>query len=78
MVDDIIQQVGAYTMAGISRAVLRGPGVHRPATPSHIRSRQHDSEKQANLFAGAMGAWKNPASDRTVDFDDPVEVAEVI
>lgn len=37
-----------------------------------------EKEATANLFAGAIGAYKNPTSHRTVQFDDPMEAAEVI
>lgn len=37
-----------------------------------------ERQAMADLFAGAMGAFKNPVSHRAVQFDDAVEAAEIV
>lgn len=37
-----------------------------------------EKEARSALFAGAIGAYKNPQSHRDVDLDNPIEVLEII
>jgi uncharacterized protein (TIGR02391 family) len=52
----------------------------RPKDGKLTDKEQLDSERQGvfNLFDGAIRLFKNPASHRDVDFNDPVEVVELI
>ncbi|MBD8535689.1 TIGR02391 family protein [Plantibacter sp. CFBP 13570] len=47
-----------------------------PLTDPSAESSEQVATSQ--LFCGAIGAFKNPASHRTVHFDDPFEAAEVV
>ena len=56
-----------------------------PAKADGISGRLTDTEAEGgeqvalmSLFVGGIGAFKNPASHRTVSYDDPAEAAEVI
>lgn len=52
------------------------------ATASNPSSRSRvptaEREARSNLFAGAIGGYKNPPSHREVNMDDPTEAMEVI
>jgi uncharacterized protein (TIGR02391 family) len=37
-----------------------------------------EQEALANLFAGAIGSYKNPHSHRRMDLNDPAEAAEIV
>ncbi len=54
--------------------------VLHPRSGSLTDTRLEKGERQAvaDLFAGALGAFKDPASHRVVDFDDPARAADAI
>lgn len=48
-----------------------GPLTDHEATPA-------EKEAMSHLFAGAIGVFKNPTSHRDIDYNNPLEVAEII
>ncbi|WP_218024996.1 TIGR02391 family protein [Nocardia pseudovaccinii] len=76
-------EVAVRVAAGLDNSVL-GVNLMRKAFKPEggplTDTAAEGGEKSAtmDLFAGAIGAFKNPASHRTVQFDDAVEAAEII
>ena len=73
-----VREAGGYSNADLGVTLMRaafkidvGPLTDRTA---------ERSEQQAlgDLFAGAIGSYKNPHSHRTVAIDDPTEAVEMI
>lgn len=76
-------EVEVRRIAGLPNELLGVPLMRKAFSPKDGALRDPGAEggeqqATADLFAGAIGAYKNPASHRTVQFDDPVEAAEVI
>ena len=76
-VEIAVRELGALGADLIGVALMQQ--AFREGGPLHD-SEVHTAESvaQMNLFAGAIGLFKNPASHRRVDYDDPTEASEVI
>ena len=77
-VEVAVRNTAGYSNENIGVKLMRkafkpgaGPLCDESAEPA-------EQQAMADLFAGAIGAFKNPASHRTVKFEDPVEAAEII
>lgn len=76
-------EVAVRNAAGLPNELLGVNLMRKAFSPKDGALRDPDAERgeqqaTADIFAGAIGVYKNPASHRTVKFDDPMEAAEVI
>jgi len=73
-----VRTLGGYSQKDVGVKLMRK--AFKPETGSLIDGDQEIGEQQGvcDLFVGAIGSFKNPGSHRDVDFQDPVEVIELI
>ncbi|MFB8395712.1 TIGR02391 family protein [Streptomyces yangpuensis] len=81
-------EVAVRTAAGLENSLIGVPLMRKAFQPhqngkaggplADAGAEGGEQEAESALFAGAMGRYKNPSSHRTVDFDDPIEAAEII
>ena len=77
-VEVAVRDAGDFTAGDLGRDLMR-KAFHPENGPLSDRSAE-SSEREAlsALFAGAIGAYKNPHSHHKVSLDDPDEAAEII
>lgn len=68
--------IGVNLMRAAFRAHAQNGKAGGPLADHEAEGGEQDA--MANLFAGAIGAFKNPPSHRTVHFDSPTEAASII
>jgi len=73
-----VRKVGGYAKSDIGVALMRK--AFHPRTGKLTNTHSEESEKQAmsDLFAGAIGLFKNPTSHRDIDGISPEESADYI
>jgi len=76
-------EVAVRTAAGFDNSQIGVSMMRNAFNPETgpLRDKEAESGERVaamELFAGAIGAFKNPPSHRTVDFDDPIEAAEIV
>lgn len=77
-VEESVRQVGEFAQEDIGVPLMR-KAFNKDNGP--LRNAQQPTAEQealANLFAGAIGSYKNPHSHRTVKLDDPREAQEMV
>ena len=77
-VEITIRELGSFGTGDIGVHLMRK--AFRPSSGPLTDTRQDPGEQEGvcNLYAGAIGLFKNPTSHRDVKFDDPIEAVELI
>ena len=77
-VEVAVREAGRFTAADIGSPLMRKAFNVENGPLSDLTAEASERQALGDLFAGAMGAYKNAQSHRKVGLDDPDETAEVL
>jgi uncharacterized protein (TIGR02391 family) len=77
-VEVAVRDAAGVTAADIGTSLMRKAFDVAGGPLSDMTAEKAEREARSNLFAGAIGSYKNPQSHRDVDLNDPHEAIEII
>jgi uncharacterized protein (TIGR02391 family) len=77
-VEVAVRAAGGFPNSLIGVALMKQAFSRDSGPLSDMEAEPGERVAMMELFAGAMGAFKNPSSHRAVDFDDAVEAVEIV
>ena len=73
-----VRELGGFADADIGRQLMRAAFKPGEGPLCDLSAEAGEQLGMSDLFAGAIGVFKNPTSHRVVTFKDPTEAAEVV
>ena len=77
-VEVAVRDAAELTAADIGKDLMRKAFAIEGGRLTDASAEPAERQARSDLFAGAIGSYKNPHSHRNVDLDDPDEAAEII
>jgi uncharacterized protein (TIGR02391 family) len=77
-VEVAVREAGEFPDSLIGVALMRQAFSRDNGPLTDMETEPGERVAMMDLFAGAIGAFKNPSSHRSVDFADPVEAVEIV
>jgi uncharacterized protein (TIGR02391 family) len=77
-VEEAVREAGGYADTDIGVPLMRKAFDKETGRLTEKSQPESEREALAHLFAGAIGSYKNPHSDRTVTITDPKEAQEMV
>jgi uncharacterized protein (TIGR02391 family) len=77
-VEVAVREAAGLSAQDITTGLMRKAFAIDTGPLTDITAEPAERQARSDLFAGAIGSYKNPHSHRNVDLDDPDEAAEVI
>jgi uncharacterized protein (TIGR02391 family) len=77
-VEVAVRETAGLTLADIGKDLMRKAFDVKNGPLTDMTAEPAERQALSDLFAGAIGSYKNPASHRDVRLDDPAEAAEIV